>query len=697
MSSLSKVVTGFWSEVTGRRWVRLLVLLASAGMVGLAVWLLFMAQRSGDLTELTAMAGIAGVSLALLLGAAPMLLWVFRRTQQPASSYLPELAAKVARKENDNLVLLLGHEHPTADVAMEPAKARTPVRRRLVDWLAVRFEEQDRTFGIGEAGEYFAGLAVQRLVVVGEAGAGKTVLAMCLAEQLAAAANPTVLIRASMSDWDPEGENLIAWFGRHLASAYGLSVGVARTLVTDGDVVAVLDGLDEMDIGGGQARPRRAVERINEYLGAQPRMRKVVLLSRPDVYRSLGLTIAGVHKVRLLQLDDPKVDDYLELRFGHLHGMARRWQRTVATLPRADRSLLHRPLWLYLACEVFAEHPEGLRVNDGLRATLLDRFVGSVARRHPNGTDLWRIENRLATLATYLRRQAANGGSAVDIEPSRLWLLAPARTVKTCTWLAKAAVVMVLPLAVVHVPAVFAGLAALLVESQRSAGAPNYLVVAAVATAAVMLCGLVAFQVRRNMPGAAARRWNNERATVLVVVIIGLAVGSKGGSLVPITDLVAAATYAVPLIGMWLGKVGQAVGFLFGLPLPGADEPEAPVRSLWYRVESGCGVVLHTVLTIGLVRPGLEYLGIGVSNQVQAWMLLAALLLPMVIIRLAAIPSRLPRILVSSTEAIRGAFPLRRTAFLSWCVTAGLMRTSGSAYQFRHRELQDHLAAESDR
>ncbi len=39
----------------------------------------------------------------------------------------------------------------------------------------------------------------------------------------------------------------------------------------------------------------------------------------------------------------------------------------------------------------------------------------------------------------------------------------------------------------------------------------------------------------------------------------------------------------------------------------------------------------------------------------------------------------------------RRRLPLRLARFLDWCVTAGLMRTSGVAYQFRHREFQEWL------
>jgi hypothetical protein len=39
--------------------------------------------------------------------------------------------------------------------------------------------------------------------------------------------------------------------------------------------------------------------------------------------------------------------------------------------------------------------------------------------------------------------------------------------------------------------------------------------------------------------------------------------------------------------------------------------------------------------------------------------------------------------------------PFRTGSFLNWAYKAGLLRLSGSAYQFRHRELQQWLTTHS--
>lgn len=49
-------------------------------------------------------------------------------------------------------------------------------------------------------------------------------------------------------------------------------------------------------------------------------------------------------------------------------------------------------------------------------------------------------------------------------------------------------------------------------------------------------------------------------------------------------------------------------------------------------------------------------------------------------------------LLICTRRWNRVYLPCRLGRFLDWCYGAGLLRISGTSYQFRHRELQDHLA-----
>ena len=53
-------------------------------------------------------------------------------------------------------------------------------------------------------------------------------------------------------------------------------------------------------------------------------------------------------------------------------------------------------------------------------------------------------------------------------------------------------------------------------------------------------------------------------------------------------------------------------------------------------------------------------------------------------------------LLAKALSAVRRRLPLRLMRFLDQAHRMGLLRVVGSAYQFRHAELQDHLAARSD-
>lgn len=49
-------------------------------------------------------------------------------------------------------------------------------------------------------------------------------------------------------------------------------------------------------------------------------------------------------------------------------------------------------------------------------------------------------------------------------------------------------------------------------------------------------------------------------------------------------------------------------------------------------------------------------------------------------------------LLILTRRSAKRRLPWRLSHFLAWCYDAGLIRTAGTAYQFRHRELQDYLA-----
>ncbi|MEU9987070.1 NACHT domain-containing protein [Streptomyces sp. NPDC048045] len=166
--------------------------------------------------------------------------------------------------------------------------------------------------------EYFEGTPDRRLVVLGGAGAGKTVLALRLASELleARAANsprPVPLV-VSLASWNPR-RGLAQWLARQLAAdcpqvctpvpgvrPYDVALHLLRS--TD-RVLLILDGFDELPA----ARRKDALRQLGESLRGKP----FALTSREDEYREHAPdpSVFTRTEIVLQSLTDDAVGTYL--------------------------------------------------------------------------------------------------------------------------------------------------------------------------------------------------------------------------------------------------------------------------------------------------------------------------------------------------------------------------------------------------
>ncbi|WP_203934647.1 NACHT and WD40 repeat domain-containing protein [Virgisporangium ochraceum] len=131
---------------------------------------------------------------------------------------------------------------------------------RFAGRIGDNFEE-----AVDQLAQSFANLPTRRLVVLGEPGSGKTVLALLLTLGLLktrteGAAVPVML---SASTWDPVTERLSEWIARSLATSfYNGRTEVVRRLLGRRMILPIIDGLDEVS----EHARRVAIREINDSL-----------------------------------------------------------------------------------------------------------------------------------------------------------------------------------------------------------------------------------------------------------------------------------------------------------------------------------------------------------------------------------------------------------------------------------------------
>jgi hypothetical protein len=147
---------------------------------------------------------------------------------------------------------------------------------------------------LGSVLEYFRSLSPQRLVVQGGPGAGKIVLALELLLRLLECRDEDrgpvpVLVSAAAYDGGRHWED---WLAGHLAQRFSMRLRTAARLVRSGQVLPVVDGLDEMDAPGDPQRARALVAELNAWMRGRDRA-PVVVTCRREEYQDLARGVDG--------------------------------------------------------------------------------------------------------------------------------------------------------------------------------------------------------------------------------------------------------------------------------------------------------------------------------------------------------------------------------------------------------------------
>lgn len=223
--------------------------------------------------------------------------------------------------------------------------------------------------GENQLADVLSRVPTQRLVVLGDPGAGKTVLLVRLLLDLFARGGPMPVL-LPLASWNPDEQDLDTWVAARLSLDHGEfgkpapagcgDVSCARALLDRLSLLLILDGFDEIP----EAVRRTALEKINRAL--RPRQ-GVVLASRTDAYRSVASPAAG-SPVRLSCAAGITLENVAPLAVGDFlrrsaaGPAALRWGRVLALLgtdaPVAQA--LTTPLMASLARTVY-DPPHGHR------------------------------------------------------------------------------------------------------------------------------------------------------------------------------------------------------------------------------------------------------------------------------------------------------------------------------------------------
>ena len=266
-----------------------------------------------------------------------------------------------------------------------------------------------------------------RLVVLGEPGAGKTMLMVRLVLDLLArrAAGGPVPVLASVASWNPVGQDLRDWLSTRLVIDYPALGGPsppgtteptrAAALLAAGLILPVLDGLDEIP---DQVRGP-AISRINDALrpGEQ-----VVVTCRTEQYRDavrppdgLEVTLRAAAAIQLRPLDVGAVCRYLRDDAPGPAARAR-WDPVLALLGTQAPAgqALSTPLMVGLARTIYNPRPGelagavrdpaelcGLADRAAVEAHLFDEFIPASYRAFTESR--WTAE-QAGTWLTFLAR-----------------------------------------------------------------------------------------------------------------------------------------------------------------------------------------------------------------------------------------------------------------------------------------------------
>ncbi|MDX2136919.1 MAG: SUMF1/EgtB/PvdO family nonheme iron enzyme [Chloroflexota bacterium] len=279
-------------------------------------------------------------------------------------------------------------------------------------------------------------------LILGDPGAGKTIMLLQLAQSLILAPPPThahaIPLVLNLSSWALNRKPLAEWLEDETWRTYRVRGNRVGRWLANNQLILLLDGLDEVKEDGG-ARVA-CVETINAFREAHPTV-PMVVCSRIKDYEKLGETkLALTGAILLEELRQEQVDHYLS------HPGLAHIKRVVAEDPIL-RQMSTTPFLLNTMIYAYRHEPEdGLRGFTSEAARREHLFTTYVQRRFvdnppPHGYE--QTDRYLRWLATKMQAYVQTVFRPNDISPD--WMADDQgyeRALQTVRWLVAAVLVV---------------------------------------------------------------------------------------------------------------------------------------------------------------------------------------------------------------------------------------------------------------
>lgn len=704
------------------------------GLAALAIWL-FLQFSGGDLDRGDKLASI--VSMSVSLTTLPLsvfaIILTLRQGQQPRQNIqiaehldaIAEILAISVRAQWESEERIRRIHDPF------PLPARwTIAADHVMDYWANINGAPDRRDPIALDGQgdhlvdTFSQIPSGRLVVLGRAGAGKTILSSrfvltLLANRSLVAGWPVPVI-FSLGSWNPTTRSLRGWLAEQLINTYpvlaernGSQTTMAEQLLVTGRIMPVLDGFDEIPEG----LRADAIVGINAGLRAGDRL---LLTSRPEEYAAAvlaGDVLTAAAVVLLKDLTAEDVRSYLPLTTRKTSISAAKWK---PVLDRAYDSsgfpaladVLSTPLMVTLARTIFSDsNADPAELLDftsvaELEERLLAGFVPAVYSRARHDNPPCRAEDahrHLAFLATHLQRLSTYDlawWQLVTALPRTAFGLGGGLVIGLMTWLGLGLPGMLGAwtgdgrtawLAASVVVAVFWGLAGCIligVGLHMHPPSPRRMKLRIAGRLGEFghdisdglrnwrsMVWFLVWSVNGAVFGLASSVFLDSEAGVADGFVVGLLVGIG-------TGLVASIDYALTeraeptetISPAELLNTDRATALRQG-SIIGIGWATVWWLTIWFTFEPAFGLPLGRVFP-----PGVWLLG---------WLLAASL---GALVWILFVPVWGPWLIARTWLPLIGRLPWRVMTFLADAHQRGVLRQAGGVYQFRHARLQDHLA-----